>query len=39
MGERSVFGKLATRETTLKAGARVEIYLPVIRVDEDDDSD
>lgn len=34
-----IFGKLATPETSLKPGDRVEIYLPVIRVDEEDDDD
>ena len=37
-----VFGKLATPDTALKAGDRVEIYHPILRElddDEDDDDD
>ena len=35
-----IFGKLATPETALKPGDRVEIYRPIIRsLDDDDDDD
>lgn len=37
-----IFGKLATPDTALKPGDRVEIYRPITRVlddDEDDDED